>query len=197
MDNDNRKLRWTLIPFDALRCVAKVFTDGARKHSDNGWKHVDNPIRMYADALMRHVDDYMEGRRIDDDSGSPVMAHVAANALILLWHGLNSADWETTSEDRDPAADIFGLSPEDRKSVVGPHDPFFGLDPSKFPPWAEWFAVDEDGCAIVYDYNVAAVGESWVHEPRTRSGVPHYYNIVGNVDLNGINWWTTKVRIPK
>lgn len=70
-------------------------------------------------------------------------------------------------------------------------DTFFDLDPSKFPPWAEWFAVDEDGEAHVYP-----------EEPCESSRGPWYIrggsNLeVGEVDLNGVDWRATKVRIPK
>ena len=86
--HDSGKLRWSLLPMSLLRPVVEVFTDGAKKYTDNGWQNTPNARERYFDALMRHLDDWGSGRHRDSNSGSLTMAHVAANALILLWFEL-------------------------------------------------------------------------------------------------------------
>lgn len=80
--HDTGKPRASLLPGDALLLVAKVFTDGAAVYGAHNWRHVA-PER-YTDALARHVCKYLAGESHDAESGSPHMAHIAANALILL-----------------------------------------------------------------------------------------------------------------
>lgn len=80
--HDAGKPRASLLPGDALLRVAKVLTDGAAVHGTRNWQHVA-PER-YTDALARHVCKYLAGESHDAESGSPHMAHIAANALFLL-----------------------------------------------------------------------------------------------------------------
>lgn len=80
------KDRWILLPIEPVRQVVKVLGFGALKHTDNGWQTVvRNTPDKYYDALMRHLADWRSGQRIDPESGLPTMAHIACNAIILLW----------------------------------------------------------------------------------------------------------------
>lgn len=80
--HDAGKPRASLLPGDALLLVAKVLTDGASVHGARNWQHVA-PER-FTDALARHLCKYIAGESHDAESGSPHMAHIAANALFLL-----------------------------------------------------------------------------------------------------------------
>jgi hypothetical protein len=84
MKADAGKPRPSLIPADALGCIAELLTDAAREHGDNGWARLDNATQRYYDALWRHVLEYGQGVRRDAKSGYPVLAHIASNALFLL-----------------------------------------------------------------------------------------------------------------
>lgn len=67
----------------ALDQVAKIGTFGAKKYSRGGWKHVDNGIERYTDALWRHLlaEDICE---VDEESNMRHAAHLAWNALARL-----------------------------------------------------------------------------------------------------------------
>ena len=80
--HDAGKPRASLLPGDALLLVAKVLTDGAAVHGARNWQYAA-PER-FTDALARHLCKYMAGESHDSESGSPHMAHIAANALFLL-----------------------------------------------------------------------------------------------------------------
>jgi hypothetical protein len=90
MKQDKDKDRWDLIPWPELREVVAVFTQGAQKYEPRGWQKVER--QRYFAALMRHVAACACGERTDIGSGKSHWAHVAANALILLWHDRNDAE---------------------------------------------------------------------------------------------------------
>lgn len=85
MKHDCGKPRMDLLPFEALEEVAKVLTFGAEKYADNGWQKVDHAESRYTAALLRHVVAAQRGERLDAESGLLHAAHVAANALFILW----------------------------------------------------------------------------------------------------------------
>jgi hypothetical protein len=79
------KLDYTLIPIETLEQVAKVFQNGLDKgYPREGYRDYD--AHEFVKAIFRHfVRDYVaEGKRVDTESGLSVLAHVAANVLILL-----------------------------------------------------------------------------------------------------------------
>jgi len=75
------KPRPTLIPMHALEVVAETLTTNAAKHGDYTWRDCD-PV-LYNDALWRHMIKLGKGEALDED-GTPHMAAIACNALILL-----------------------------------------------------------------------------------------------------------------
>ena len=81
---DVDKDRWDLLPTRALREVVRVFTFGAKKYSDHGWKTVPGARERYYAALLRHVTAWFEGERIDSETGLPHLAHAGCCVLILL-----------------------------------------------------------------------------------------------------------------
>ena len=81
---DDDKLLWSLIPWGPMHEVAKVLTDGANKYTADNWKKVD--ADRYREALLRHTLTYQGGEINDPDSKSHHLAHVVANALIIMWH---------------------------------------------------------------------------------------------------------------
>jgi hypothetical protein len=74
------KLRFSLVPLDALRAVIKVLGLGADKHGDFGWLQRDPAGEV--DSLYRHLEAALKGD-LDEESGLPAAAHLAARALIL------------------------------------------------------------------------------------------------------------------
>jgi len=97
--NDEGKLRMDLLPFESLEKVAEVLTYGAEKYADNNWKFVPDAVQRYEAALLRHLSAYKKGEQRDQESGLSHLAHLATNALFLLWfNGRETAD-VLTKED--------------------------------------------------------------------------------------------------
>ena len=89
---DANKLRYDLIPWDALDEVVKRFTHGAEKYAPDNWKNVPDAVNRYRVALMRHFSAYCQGERDDCDAGG--LSHIGAvawNALVLVWFDLQSS----------------------------------------------------------------------------------------------------------
>ena len=80
---DSAKPRYDLLPFDALDGVAQVLTFGAAKYAPNSWQKVENGRERYLAALLRHVSALAQGHLVDEESGLPVVDHIATNALFL------------------------------------------------------------------------------------------------------------------
>lgn len=85
--HDNEKPRMDLLPFEALEEVAKVLTFGAnvKKYADNNWQKVENADARYRAAMLRHFCADQRGKKHDAESGLLHAAHMAANALFILW----------------------------------------------------------------------------------------------------------------
>ena len=85
---DNDKPRMDLLPLDALEEVAKVLTFGAKKYAANTWQKVPDAERRYVAALLRHLTACEKGETNDTESGLTHAAHMATNALFILWFEL-------------------------------------------------------------------------------------------------------------
>jgi hypothetical protein len=83
--HDAEKPRMDLLPFEALEEVAKVLAFGAKKYADNNWQKVDGPESRYTAALLRHLVAMQREERLDAESGLLHAAHLATNALFILW----------------------------------------------------------------------------------------------------------------
>lgn len=84
---DAGKTRYDLLPPDALEEIAKVFTVGAKKYSDNNWQRGMNYSRFFS-AAMRHLWKWWAGQDKDEETGYSHMAHAAFNVMALLAHEL-------------------------------------------------------------------------------------------------------------
>jgi len=79
---DSQKLRWDLLPWDAIKEVVYVYTFGATKYEDRNWEKGMRWGRMFG-ASMRHIISWVGGETIDSESG----CHHLAQA-IFGWFGL-------------------------------------------------------------------------------------------------------------
>ena len=86
---DSEKLRYDLLPPECIREIVEILTLGAKKYEDENWKKVDNAKDRYYAALMRHLEAWREGEKIDRESGKRHLAHMASNAIFLLWFDIN------------------------------------------------------------------------------------------------------------
>lgn len=81
--HDQGKTEWTLLPWKSLKEIVDVLTFGKIKYSRDNWKNVE-PDR-YKDALLRHIFAWLEGEKLDPESGKHHLAHAGCCLLFLLW----------------------------------------------------------------------------------------------------------------
>lgn len=89
---DGGKLRWDLMPFEALGEITKVMTFGAVKYEDRNWEKGILYGRVYA-ALMRHLEAWWNARLWrasgnDPETGLSHLAHAGCCLLFLLTYEL-------------------------------------------------------------------------------------------------------------
>lgn len=89
---DGDKIRMDLLPFIALKEVGKILTFGADKYADDSWQEVKNGERRYLGALLRHLTAVELGEEFDQESGLHHYAHMACNALFLLYLKLKKGE---------------------------------------------------------------------------------------------------------
>lgn len=82
---DATKPPWRLLPWRAVAQVVEVLRFGAEKYEAHSWKRTENGAERYAEAAVRHLVAYMEGERVDAESGLHVLAHAACDVLFALW----------------------------------------------------------------------------------------------------------------
>lgn len=99
---DAGKIRYDLIPPEALGVVANVFGIGAEKYGDRNWEQGIEWGRIFA-AMQRHAWAWWSGERNDPEDGQHHLASVAWCALVLL-----------TYEDTHPELDARPSSPVPR-----------------------------------------------------------------------------------
>lgn len=84
MKFDTDKLRYDLIPSEAMEALAKVLTYGAKKYKPGNWKNATD-IDRYTAALYRHLEAWRKGEEVDEESGLPHLAHAITNVAFLIW----------------------------------------------------------------------------------------------------------------
>ena len=92
-DKGKPRLAEMLVDFKLpLSEVCRVWEFGANKYNKSNWKHVDNAIDRYTNAMLRHlvaedIPDAEDERHtmVDEESRLLHAAHVAWNALARLY----------------------------------------------------------------------------------------------------------------
>ena len=77
------KVRMDLMPTNAIKKVAEVFTVGSLKYAPRNWEKGMNWTTVIA-SLERHIAKFKSGEDFDEETGLLHMAHAATNALFLL-----------------------------------------------------------------------------------------------------------------
>lgn len=85
---DEDKLRYDLVPSEALQEVVKVLTMGAKKYSDDNWKHVPDLQQRYYAACMRHLEAHRQKYISDSESGLSHLAHAICCLFFMLQNEL-------------------------------------------------------------------------------------------------------------
>lgn len=89
--DDGGKIRFGLVPHDALTETVRVYTVGAARYGDRNWERGIKFSRIF-DALMRHLWAWWGGEENDPDDGLHHLAHAAWNCLTLLAYRLRGMD---------------------------------------------------------------------------------------------------------
>ena len=84
---DNGKAPMSLLPFIALKEVAKVLAFGANRYGLWNWAHGMDWSRIES-AMLRHYTQYASGEDYDAESSLLHTAHLACNSLFLLTYQL-------------------------------------------------------------------------------------------------------------
>ena len=80
---DAGKARPTLVPVSLIRAVTAIREYGCKKYHDpENWRRVE-PQR-YRDAAYRHWLAYLDGEKVDEESGLPHLWHLACNITFLI-----------------------------------------------------------------------------------------------------------------
>ena len=98
---DKGKPAMSLMPFDALKKIAEVFTFGAEKYSADNWADGMRYRRM-SDALLRHLTAWLMREDKDDETGLDHLAHMNCCAQMLygmVLRGVGEDDrWKNEKE---------------------------------------------------------------------------------------------------
>jgi hypothetical protein len=81
---DNGKPRVSLVEPKFILGIAEILTFGAEKYGVNNWKEAKpEDIQRVKDALLRHQLAYIDGEKIDPESGKPHIYHIGCNLMFL------------------------------------------------------------------------------------------------------------------
>lgn len=87
--DDKDKLQYSLLPPNELAEIVKVLMYGANHYGKDNWKLCKDTSR-YVDALYRHLEAYRNGEKLDKESNLHHLAHLACNAIFLLYFDNNN-----------------------------------------------------------------------------------------------------------
>jgi hypothetical protein len=80
---DEGKPDFTLIPQEALLEVAKVFTYGANKYSQDNYSLGTN-YRRYIAAANRHINQWLRNQDIDEETQTNHLSNAIASLMMVL-----------------------------------------------------------------------------------------------------------------
>lgn len=98
---DADKLRYDLIPADALEALVLVYSRGAAKYEPRNWEKGMSWSRCFG-SLMRHSWAFWRGETHDRETGCHHMAMAAWNCLALVSYQLRNVG--TDDRPKDDAA---------------------------------------------------------------------------------------------
>jgi len=81
---NQNKPKWSLVPQSALLPMVQVLEFGAEKYAPYNWMKGLSVIEI-CESLKRHLDKFMEGENVDDESKLSHIGHIQCNALFLSW----------------------------------------------------------------------------------------------------------------
>lgn len=82
---------YSMLPWQQLREVAKVYSFGAEKYEPYNWCRGYDWSLSFS-SLIRHAEQFWSGQDIDEESGLPHLAHAVFHCLALLYFMENHQD---------------------------------------------------------------------------------------------------------
>jgi len=104
---DDGKLRYDLIPADALEELAKVYTMGSKKYTDNNWRLGMKWSKIFG-ALMRHSWSWFSGQDKDYESGLHPLAHAAWCCFTLINYSKTKKEFDNRVKNDEDEKLEFG-----------------------------------------------------------------------------------------
>lgn len=93
LDNEKPKLADMLFCFqEVLPELCKIYEFGTNKYGVGNWKKVEDGENRFKNALIRH---FLSNKKYDYETGVLETAHVAYNALMVLWFELQRGNNES------------------------------------------------------------------------------------------------------
>jgi hypothetical protein len=81
--HDKKKIRWDLVPYDAVNEIAKILTFGAEKYSARNWENGMEWSRAFG-ALQRHMTRWFHGQDKDKETQLTHLANAGCCLFFLL-----------------------------------------------------------------------------------------------------------------
>lgn len=82
---DVGKARFDLVHPIYVEGTAAVLTHGAKKYAPNNWQLVPDAKARYTAALLRHINAWQQGERLDPESGIHHLLHASCNLMFLVY----------------------------------------------------------------------------------------------------------------
>lgn len=95
---DNGKLRYDLIPVDALEELVLIYTRALSKYPERNWEKGMSWSRCFG-SLMRHSWAFWRGEERDSETNCHHMAMAAWNAMALVSYSLRKVGKDDRSID--------------------------------------------------------------------------------------------------
>lgn len=95
---DRGKLRYDLMPPQALEDIVQILTFGAEKYGDRNWEGGMAWSRCYG-SMMRHIQAWWSGEDVDSESGEHHLAHAACNLIFLMEYTRTKSDLDDRPGD--------------------------------------------------------------------------------------------------
>lgn len=92
--DDQGKMRWGLVPFDAVGGIVRVLDFGAKKYSDRNWEQGMDWQRCF-DALMRHLTAWWAREPADPETGFSHLWHAGCCILFLIAYEMRGVGKDT------------------------------------------------------------------------------------------------------
>lgn len=102
--HDSDKSDWSILPFNALEGVVKVFMFGAKKYERHNYRGGFKQSRLLS-AILRHITSHIRGETLDPETGEMHLAHAVCGLLMLISNIKDGVDDDDRYVDNVTPAD--------------------------------------------------------------------------------------------